>query len=71
MITLPQDPVPIERWEEVRDGTKIPPSCPQIPFVSLVMRKREFEEQTIFSSRQATSRYGVLPRWRLLRRRDQ
>lgn len=47
-----KDPVPIERWEEVRDGAKIPPVCPQIPFISLTMKKLEYqgEEDCLYLS---------------------
>ncbi|KAK4309585.1 hypothetical protein Pmani_018808 [Petrolisthes manimaculis] len=31
-----KDPLPIERWEEVRDGLLDPPPCPQIPLLSLI-----------------------------------
>ncbi|KAK3858801.1 hypothetical protein Pcinc_035035 [Petrolisthes cinctipes] len=31
-----KDPLPIERWEEVKDGLLDPPPCPQIPLLSLI-----------------------------------
>ncbi|XP_050713771.1 juvenile hormone esterase-like [Eriocheir sinensis] len=33
-----QDPVAGEGWEGVRDGTKVAPVCPQIPFIALTKR---------------------------------
>lgn len=64
-----KDPVPIEKWEEVRDGAKRPSVCPQIPFIALTMRERKYQGEedclylSVFSpmTRQSSHRDKLLP----------
>ncbi|XP_042215681.1 juvenile hormone esterase-like [Homarus americanus] len=43
-----RDPVPLEQWSGVRDGSKSPPKCPQVPFSFNASHEVEGKEDCLY-----------------------